>query len=179
MTLVHQGLPPSPPIPFTAHPPPTTSYHPYTPIPYDPYGYSQPPQTSYDPYAHAPSLPIRAKFFEQLAGSVPIDSSYSGAEYGATARGISSSDVGDDDGDDHEPVPVVEASFSGRRPTPGKGTGFIGSLISRVLLPTLRRGRNQRMTVGSRQVQLMAVHRIQSLSLRIAVMSLVVYGVVR
>ncbi|KAI5668120.1 hypothetical protein M9H77_17973 [Catharanthus roseus] len=34
------------------------------------------------------------------------------------------------------------------------------------------------MTVESRQVQLMAVHRIQSLSLRIAVMSLVVYGVV-
>ncbi|KAI5677625.1 hypothetical protein M9H77_08575 [Catharanthus roseus] len=47
-----------PPIPFTTHPP-TTSYHPYTPVPYDPYGYSQPPQTSYDPYAHDPSLPIR------------------------------------------------------------------------------------------------------------------------
>ncbi|KAI5649889.1 hypothetical protein M9H77_35894 [Catharanthus roseus] len=77
---------------------------------------------SYNPYTHAPSLPIRmrgldptqhfsrtqiplndvsgprlqlgAKFFEQLAGSVPVDSSYSGAEYGATAHGISSSDVG-------------------------------------------------------------------------------------
>ncbi|KAI5671902.1 hypothetical protein M9H77_12266 [Catharanthus roseus] len=112
----------SPSIPFTTHPPPTISYHPYTPVPYDPYGYSQPPQTSYDPYAYAPSLPIRmpgldptqhfsrtqiplndisgpglqlgAKFFEQLAGSVPIDSSYSGAEYGATAHGIFSSDVG-------------------------------------------------------------------------------------
>ncbi|KAI5671861.1 hypothetical protein M9H77_12225 [Catharanthus roseus] len=110
------------PIPFTTHPSPTTSYHPYTPVPYDPYGYSQPPQTSYDPYAHAPSLPIRmlgldltqhfsrtqiplndvsgpglqlgAQFFEQLAGSVPVDSSYSGAEYGATPRGISSSDAG-------------------------------------------------------------------------------------
>ncbi|KAI5653163.1 hypothetical protein M9H77_30350 [Catharanthus roseus] len=98
-----------PPIPFTTHPPPTTSYHPYTPVPYDPYGYSQPPQTSYDLYAHAPSLPIRMPgldptqhfsrtqiplndFFEQLAGSVPVDSSYSGAEYGAIARGISSSD---------------------------------------------------------------------------------------
>ncbi|KAI5667129.1 hypothetical protein M9H77_16982 [Catharanthus roseus] len=33
------------------------------------------------------------------------------------------------------------------------------------------------MTVESRQVQLMAVHRIQSLSLRIVIMSLVVYGV--
>ncbi|KAI5661293.1 hypothetical protein M9H77_20616 [Catharanthus roseus] len=39
-------------------------------------------------------LQLGAKFFEQLAGSVPVDSSYSGAEYGATARGISSSDVG-------------------------------------------------------------------------------------
>ncbi|KAI5648502.1 hypothetical protein M9H77_34507 [Catharanthus roseus] len=110
-----------PPIPFTTHPP-TTSYHPYTPVPYDPYGYSQPPQTSYDPYAHAPSLPIRmptldqtkhfsrtqiplndvsglglqlgTQFFEQLVGSVLVDSSYSGAEYGATAHGNSSSDVG-------------------------------------------------------------------------------------
>ncbi|KAI5677142.1 hypothetical protein M9H77_08092 [Catharanthus roseus] len=35
------------------------------------------------------------------------------------------------------------------------------------------------MTVGSRQVQLMEVHRIQSLSLRIAVMSLVVHGMGR
>ncbi|KAI5649856.1 hypothetical protein M9H77_35861 [Catharanthus roseus] len=174
-----------PPIPFTTHPPSTTSYHPYTPVPYDLYGYSQPPQTSYDPYAHAPSLPIRmpsldptqhfsrtqiplndvsglglqlgAKFFEQLAGSVPVDSSYSGTEYGATAHGISSSDVGlgrdsvgslcihssegnedkrndddddsDDDGDDHKP-PVVEASSSGHRPVPGKGKGFTGSLMS-------------------------------------------------
>ncbi|KAI5654362.1 hypothetical protein M9H77_31549 [Catharanthus roseus] len=41
-----------------------------------------------------PGLQLGAKFFEQLAGSVPIDSSYSDAEYGATARGISSSDVG-------------------------------------------------------------------------------------
>ncbi|KAI5654404.1 hypothetical protein M9H77_31591 [Catharanthus roseus] len=178
MTLVHWGLPPSPPIPFKTHPP-TTSYHPYTPVPYDPYGYSQPPQTSYDPHAHAPSLPIRTQFFEQLAGSVPVDSSYSGAEYGATARGNSSSDVGDDEGDDHEPVPVVEASSSGHRLAQGKGKGLTGNPRSRVLLPTLRRGRNQRMTVGSRQVQLMAVHRIQSLSLRIAFMSLVVYGVVR
>ncbi|KAI5649957.1 hypothetical protein M9H77_35962 [Catharanthus roseus] len=39
-------------------------------------------------------LQLGAKFFEQLAGSVPVDSSYSGAKYGATARGISSSDVG-------------------------------------------------------------------------------------
>ncbi|KAI5654646.1 hypothetical protein M9H77_31833 [Catharanthus roseus] len=121
MTLVHRGFPPIPPIPFTIHPP-TTSYHPYTPVPYDPYGYSQPPQTSYDPCAHAPSLPIRmpdldptqhysrtqiplndvsglglqlgAQFFEQLARSVPVDSSYSSAEYGATARGNSLSDVG-------------------------------------------------------------------------------------
>ncbi|KAI5656428.1 hypothetical protein M9H77_25221 [Catharanthus roseus] len=171
-------------MPFTTHPP-TTSYHPYTAVPYDPYGYSQPPQTSYDPYAHAPSLPIPC-------WSVPVDSSYSGAEYGATARGNFSSDIGDDDGDDHEPVPVVEASFSGHRPAPAKGKGLIGSFMSvmskiagsrdprsRVLLPTLRRGRNQRMTVGSRQVQLMTIHKIQSLSLRIAVMSLVVYGVVR
>ncbi|KAI5666635.1 hypothetical protein M9H77_16488 [Catharanthus roseus] len=91
--------------------PPTTSYHLYTPIPYDPYGYSQPPQTSYDPYAHALSLPIRMPgldlthhfsrtqiplndFFEQLAGSIPVDSSYSGAEYGATAHGNLSSDIG-------------------------------------------------------------------------------------
>ncbi|KAI5683177.1 hypothetical protein M9H77_04405 [Catharanthus roseus] len=96
-----------PPIPFTTHPPPTTSYHPYTPVPYDPYRYSQPPQTLYDPYAHAPSLPIRMPDLDptqhfsrtqiplnDLAGSVLVDSSYSGAEYGATARGISSSDVG-------------------------------------------------------------------------------------
>ncbi|KAI5668595.1 hypothetical protein M9H77_18448 [Catharanthus roseus] len=95
-----------PPIPFTTHPPPTTSYYPYTPVPYDPYGYSQLPQTSYDPYAHAPSLPIRmpglvpTQHFSRthiplndLAGSVPVDSSYSGAEYGANALGISSSDV--------------------------------------------------------------------------------------
>ncbi|KAI5667388.1 hypothetical protein M9H77_17241 [Catharanthus roseus] len=39
-------------------------------------------------------LQLGVKFFEQLAGSVLVDSSYSGAEYGATARGISSSDVG-------------------------------------------------------------------------------------
>ncbi|KAI5680540.1 hypothetical protein M9H77_01767 [Catharanthus roseus] len=39
-------------------------------------------------------LQLGAKFFEQLAGPVLVDSSYSGAEYGATARGISSSDVG-------------------------------------------------------------------------------------
>ncbi|KAI5657905.1 hypothetical protein M9H77_26698 [Catharanthus roseus] len=39
-------------------------------------------------------LQLGRQFFEQLAGSVPVDSSYSGAEYGATARGNSSSDVG-------------------------------------------------------------------------------------
>ncbi|KAI5668456.1 hypothetical protein M9H77_18309 [Catharanthus roseus] len=76
----------------------------------------------YDPYAHAPSLPIRipsldptqyfsktqiplnevsgsglhlgAQFFEQLAGSVPVDSSYNGADYGATDCGNSLSDAG-------------------------------------------------------------------------------------
>ncbi|KAI5677269.1 hypothetical protein M9H77_08219 [Catharanthus roseus] len=91
--------------------PPTTSYHPYTPLRYVPYGYSQPPQTSYDLYAHAPSLPIRMpsldpaqyfsntqiplnEFFEQLAGSVPVDSSYSSADYGATNSGNPSSDAG-------------------------------------------------------------------------------------
>ncbi|KAI5654266.1 hypothetical protein M9H77_31453 [Catharanthus roseus] len=41
-----------------------------------------------------PGLQLGAQFFEQLAGSVPVDSSYSGAEYGATACGNSSSDVG-------------------------------------------------------------------------------------
>ncbi|KAI5656436.1 hypothetical protein M9H77_25229 [Catharanthus roseus] len=120
MTLVHRGLPPSPPIPFRTHPS-TTSYYPYTPVLYDPYGYSQPLQTSYDPYAHAPSLPIHmpgldptqhfsrtqiplndvsgpglqlgAQFFEQLDRSIPVDSSYSCVEYGATARGNSLSDV--------------------------------------------------------------------------------------
>ncbi|KAI5677250.1 hypothetical protein M9H77_08200 [Catharanthus roseus] len=120
MTLVHRGLPPSPPIPFRTHHP-TTSYHPYTPVLYDPYGYSQPPQTSYDSYTHAPSLPIPmpgldptqhfsrtqiplndvggpglhlgAQFFEQFAGFVPVDSSYSGAKYGATACGNPSSDI--------------------------------------------------------------------------------------
>ncbi|KAI5672002.1 hypothetical protein M9H77_12366 [Catharanthus roseus] len=110
-----------PPIPFRTHSP-TISYHLYTPVPYDPYGYYQPPQTSYDPYTHTPSLSIRmsgldptqhfsitqiplndvsgpglhlgAQFFEQLAGSVPVDSSPSGAKYGATTRGNPSSDVG-------------------------------------------------------------------------------------
>ncbi|KAI5653917.1 hypothetical protein M9H77_31104 [Catharanthus roseus] len=42
----------------------------------------------------APGLQLGAQFFEQLAGSVPVDSSYSGAEYGATAHGNPSSDVG-------------------------------------------------------------------------------------
>ncbi|KAI5671276.1 hypothetical protein M9H77_11640 [Catharanthus roseus] len=101
---------------------PTTSHHPYTPVPYDPYGYSQPPQTSYDPYAHAPSLLIRmpgldptqyfsktqiplnevsgpdlqlgAQFFEQFAGSVPVNSSYSNAHYRATDCGNPSYDTG-------------------------------------------------------------------------------------
>ncbi|KAI5673386.1 hypothetical protein M9H77_13750 [Catharanthus roseus] len=114
-----------------------------------------------------PRLQLGAKFFEQLAGSVPVDSSYSGAKYGATARGISSSDVGvgslrihssegnedehedddddddsDDDGDDHEPVPVVEASSSGHRPAPGKGKGFTGSLIS--VMSKIARSRQKR-----------------------------------
>ncbi|KAI5653924.1 hypothetical protein M9H77_31111 [Catharanthus roseus] len=97
-----------PPILFTTHPPPTTSYH---PVPYDPSGYSQPPHTSYDLYAHAPSLPIRMPsldstqhfsrtqiplndLFKQLNESIPVDLSYSVAEYRATACGISSSDVG-------------------------------------------------------------------------------------
>ncbi|KAI5678126.1 hypothetical protein M9H77_09076 [Catharanthus roseus] len=93
--------------------------------------------TSYDPYAHTPSLPIRmsgldptqhfsrtqiplndssgpglqlgAQFFEQLAGSLPMDSSYSNAEYRATARGNSLFDVG---------------------PAPGKGKGLTGSFMS-------------------------------------------------
>ncbi|KAI5668371.1 hypothetical protein M9H77_18224 [Catharanthus roseus] len=87
-------------IPFRTHPP-TTSHHPYTPVPYDSYGYSHPPQTSYDPYAHAPSLPIRmpgldpTQYFSKT--QIPlnkVDSSYSGAEYGATARGNPSSDAG-------------------------------------------------------------------------------------
>ncbi|KAI5674032.1 hypothetical protein M9H77_14396 [Catharanthus roseus] len=34
----------------------------------------------------APGLQLGAQFFEQLAGSVPVDSSYSGAEYGANPR---------------------------------------------------------------------------------------------
>ncbi|KAI5683036.1 hypothetical protein M9H77_04264 [Catharanthus roseus] len=133
---------------------PTTSYHLYDPVPYDPYGYSQPPQTSYDPYAHTLSLPIRmpgldptqhfsrtqillndvsgpglqlgTQFFEQLAGSVQVDSSYSGIEYEATARGNPSSDVGDD----HEPVPVVEASSSCHRFALGKGKGLTGNFMS-------------------------------------------------
>ncbi|KAI5682568.1 hypothetical protein M9H77_03796 [Catharanthus roseus] len=55
-----------PPIPFTTHPPPTTSYHPYNPVPYDPYGYSEPPHTSYDPYiplndVSGPGLQLGAK----------------------------------------------------------------------------------------------------------------------
>ncbi|KAI5676391.1 hypothetical protein M9H77_07341 [Catharanthus roseus] len=39
-------------------------------------------------------LQLGAQFFEQLVGSVPVDSSYSGTESGATARGNPSSDVG-------------------------------------------------------------------------------------
>ncbi|KAI5666520.1 hypothetical protein M9H77_16373 [Catharanthus roseus] len=41
-----------------------------------------------------PGLQLGAQFFEQLAGFVPVDSSYSGAKYGATACGNFSSDVG-------------------------------------------------------------------------------------
>ncbi|KAI5663107.1 hypothetical protein M9H77_22430 [Catharanthus roseus] len=41
-----------------------------------------------------PRLQLGAQFFEQLAESVLVDSSHSGAKYGATARGNSSSDVG-------------------------------------------------------------------------------------
>ncbi|KAI5661507.1 hypothetical protein M9H77_20830 [Catharanthus roseus] len=41
-----------------------------------------------------PGLQLGAQFFKQLVGSVPVDSSYSGDEYGATACGNSSSDVG-------------------------------------------------------------------------------------
>ncbi|KAI5658965.1 hypothetical protein M9H77_27758 [Catharanthus roseus] len=41
-----------------------------------------------------PRLQLGAQFFEQLAGSVPVDSSYSGADYGATDYGNPSSDVG-------------------------------------------------------------------------------------
>ncbi|KAI5675666.1 hypothetical protein M9H77_06616 [Catharanthus roseus] len=126
----------APSIPFRTHPL-TTSHHPYTLVPYDPYAYSQAPRTSYDPYAHAPFLPIcipgldpkqyfsrtqiplnevigpglqlGAHFFEQLAGSIQVDSSYSGAEYGATDRGNYSSDAGwvgilceDDGGHDND-----------------------------------------------------------------------------
>ncbi|KAI5678546.1 hypothetical protein M9H77_09496 [Catharanthus roseus] len=134
-----------PPIPFRT-PPPTTSHHPYIPVPYDPYGYSQLPHTSYDPYAHAPSPPIcmpsqdrtqyfckthilldevsgpglqlSAQFFKQLVASIPMDSSYSSAGYGAIDCGIASSDHGDD-----ELVPVAHASSSGCRPALGRGEG--------------------------------------------------------
>ncbi|KAI5672700.1 hypothetical protein M9H77_13064 [Catharanthus roseus] len=41
-----------------------------------------------------PGLQLGAQFFEQFARSVPVDSSYSSVEYGATARGNPSSDVG-------------------------------------------------------------------------------------
>ncbi|KAI5681651.1 hypothetical protein M9H77_02879 [Catharanthus roseus] len=105
-------------------------------------------------------LQLGAQFFEQLAGSVPVDSSYSGVEYGATARGNPSSDVevgslcihssegnedereddgghdddddddGDDDSDDHEPVLVIEASSSGHRSAPGRGKGLTISFMS-------------------------------------------------
>ncbi|KAI5671294.1 hypothetical protein M9H77_11658 [Catharanthus roseus] len=70
--------------------------------------------TSYDPYAHALSLSIHMpeldptqyfsktplnevsglQFFEQLVGSVQVDSSYSGAKYGAIDRGNPSFDAG-------------------------------------------------------------------------------------
>ncbi|KAI5683115.1 hypothetical protein M9H77_04343 [Catharanthus roseus] len=50
--------------------------------------------TSDIPSTSALGLQLGAQFFEQLAGSVPVDSSYSGAEYGATALGNPSSDVG-------------------------------------------------------------------------------------
>ncbi|KAI5654208.1 hypothetical protein M9H77_31395 [Catharanthus roseus] len=115
-----------PPIPFRTHPP-TTSHHPYTPVPYDPYGYSQTPHTSYDLYAHAPSLHIcmpsqdrtqnffktqillnevsglglqlDAKFFEQLVASVQVDSSYSSAGYGATDCSITLSNACSEEGE--------------------------------------------------------------------------------
>ncbi|KAI5657592.1 hypothetical protein M9H77_26385 [Catharanthus roseus] len=88
--------------------PPTTSHHPYILVPYDPYGYSQPRQISYDLYAHAPSLPIRmpgldpTQYFsktqillnKQFAGFVPMDSSYSSANYEVTDCGNPSSDAG-------------------------------------------------------------------------------------
>ncbi|KAI5675246.1 hypothetical protein M9H77_06196 [Catharanthus roseus] len=121
MTLVYRGLPPSHPLyclgPFLPHH--TNRTPPYHMTLMD---YSQLPQKSYDPYAHAPSLLIRmpsldptqyfskiqiplnevsgpglqlgAQFFEQLAGSVPMDSSYSGADFGATECSKPSSDAG-------------------------------------------------------------------------------------
>ncbi|KAI5675718.1 hypothetical protein M9H77_06668 [Catharanthus roseus] len=52
----------------------------------------------------APGLQLGAQFFEQLAGSVSVDSSYSGAEYGATACGNSSSEV-----------PLVMSKIAGSR----------------------------------------------------------------
>ncbi|KAI5683438.1 hypothetical protein M9H77_04666 [Catharanthus roseus] len=88
----------------------STSDIPSTSAPIAPGSSTQPPYTVYDPSSchiipsyfsrtqiplndvSSPGLQLGAQFFEQLAGSVPVDSSYSGAEYGATACSNSSSD---------------------------------------------------------------------------------------
>ncbi|KAI5677583.1 hypothetical protein M9H77_08533 [Catharanthus roseus] len=61
----------------------------------------------------APGLQLGAQFFEQLAGSVSVDSSYNGAEYGATARGNSLSDVGLGPADGGPQDPIIVPSYSG------------------------------------------------------------------
>ncbi|KAI5664429.1 hypothetical protein M9H77_23752 [Catharanthus roseus] len=164
-----------------------------------------------------PRLQLGAQYFEQLVSGVPVDLSYSNADYGATDYGNPSSDAGlsrysgtsgdgdrtlseepdmvgslcipdsednenqpeddggddDEDGDGHcdedEPILVAYASSSGGRPAPGKRKGLTNNfmpVMSKIVVSRQKRGRKQRITVGSKEVRLMEVHWIQSLSLR-------------
>ncbi|KAI5649413.1 hypothetical protein M9H77_35418 [Catharanthus roseus] len=155
--------------------PPTTLYYPYTPVPYDPYGYSHPPQTSYDSYAHAPSLPIR------MPG---LDTTQYFSRTQILLNKVSGPGL-------QVACSCVEASSSGHRPTPGKGKGltcnFI-SVMSNIVGSQQKRPKKSRPPTNPTQRKKSnndgweqtgpanEVHRIQSLSLRIAVTSLVIYG---
>ncbi|KAI5658682.1 hypothetical protein M9H77_27475 [Catharanthus roseus] len=95
-----------PPIPFRTRPP-TTSHHPYIPVPY-PYGYSQPPQTSYDPYillneVSGPRLQLGAQSKKSRPRTNPTQRK--------KAKNDGWEQTGQDNGDPQDPVLVP--SYSG------------------------------------------------------------------